>query len=41
MTPFAQLTLLALRSLRGLATDAVVAAIDRWGDLLRQVEQQP
>jgi predicted transposase YdaD len=40
-TPLVQLTLLCLAFARGLAGSNVVAAIDRWGDLLAEVEADP
>jgi hypothetical protein len=39
LTPLALLTLLCLRFLRTFGPDEVLAAIDRWGDLLRLVDR--
>ncbi|MBX3461548.1 MAG: Rpn family recombination-promoting nuclease/putative transposase [Planctomycetes bacterium] len=38
LVPTAELALLCLRSLRGFAPDEVLAAFDRWADLLRAVD---
>ena len=41
LTPLAELTLLCLRFLRTFEPDEVLAAIDRWGHLLRLVDRDP
>lgn len=41
LTPLGTLTLLSLRFLPGLEADAAMAAIDRWGSLLRAVDEAP
>ena len=41
MTPLATLTLLCLRFVRTFEPHELLAAIDRWGDLLRSIEADP